>query len=361
MSETINGPHVVCSGSLDTFFLPNAPSPASTNYYWAAPDGVIVYIGQGTPNVQLYFTQNAPSSVQISLTADNGCGTATLPFDIAVGSSYSIMLSDTICTGNTYTQHGYQLGTQDTAGYYVHILNGTTQQGCDSVSVLELLVAETPTVEALADPTEICVGSETNLFAVGSQASVTLPSQILSVAVGDILCTDSSFVHPQNWPCGKVAWGIVFYVDATGQHGWAVSLNENPVPRQWGTTTSDLPPLTNYASAFSTMADVDGYQNTANIRALGTATQFPAAYAVDFDHGWYLPSAAQFYYLYATLGIVNNSLQAVGVNIFPLNSYWRYWTSTESSDSMAWFISSNQTIMKGEKITQMPVRAVRNF
>jgi hypothetical protein len=216
-------------------------------------------------------------------------------------------------------------------------------------------------VEALADPTEICVGSETNLFAVGSQASVTLPSQILSVAVGDILCTDSTFVHPQNWPCGKVAWGIVFYVDATGQHGWAVSLNENPVPRQWGTTTSDLSPLTNYASSFSTMADVDGYQNTANIRALGTATQFPAAYAVDFDHGWYLPSAAQFYYLYATLGIVNNSLQAVGVNIFPLNSYWRYWTSTESSDSMAWFISSNQTIMKGEKNTQMPVRAVRNF
>lgn len=361
MSETINGPHEVCEGSLETYFLPNAPSPTTTNYHWTAPDGVIVYLGQGTPNAQLYFTQNAPSSAQISLTADNGCGSATLPFDITVGSSYSIMLSDTICTGNTYTQYGYQLGTQDTAGYYVHVLNGTTQQGCDSISILELLVAETPTVEALADPTEICVGSETNLFAVGSQASVILPSQILSVAVGDILCTDSTFVHPQNWPCGKVAWGIVFYVDATGQHGWAVSLNENPVPRQWGTTTSDLSPLTNYASAFSTMADVDGYQNTANIRALGTASQFPAAYAVDFEHGWYLPSAAQFYHLYATLGIVNNSLQAVGVNIFPLNTYWRYWTSTESSDSMAWFISSNQTIMKGEKITQMPVRAVRNF
>ena len=361
MSETINGPHVVCSGSLDTFFLPNAPSPASTNYYWTAPDGVIVYIGQGTPNAQLYFTQNAPSSVQITLTADNGCGTATLPFDIVVGSSYSNMLSDTICTGNPYTEHGYQLGTQDTAGYYVHVLNGTTQQGCDSVSILQLLVAETPSVEALADPEIICVGSETNLYAVGSQASVTLPSQMLNIAIGDILCTDNTIVNPQNWPCGKVALGIVFHVDATGLHGWAVSLNESPLTYRWGTTDVDIPALTNYASSLSTLENIDGYQNTANIRAAGNATQFPAAYAVDFEHGWYLPSAAQLYHLYAVLGIVNNSLQAVGVNIFPMNSFWRYWSSTEHSDSMACFFSSNQTIMKGEKNTQMSVRAVRNF
>ena len=360
MSETINGPHTVCSGSLDTFYLPNAPSPASTNYYWTAPDGVIVYIGQGTPNAQLYFTQNAPSSVQISLTADNGCGSATLPFDIVVGSSYSIMLSDTICTGNPYTEHGYQLGSHDTAGYYVHILNGTTQQGCDSVSVLQLLVAETPSVEALVDPAIICVGSETNLYAVGSQASVTLPSQMLNIAIGDILCTDNTIVHPQNWPCGKVALGIVFHVDATGLHGWAVSLNDDP-PRRWGTSIEDIPALTNYASAFSTLENIDGYQNTANIRASGNASQFPAAYAVDFEHGWYLPSAAQLYHLYAVLGLVNNSLQIVGVSIFPMNSFWRYWSSTEHSDSMAWFFSSNQTLKAGEKNTQMPVRAVRNF
>ena len=361
MSETINGPNEVCSGSLESYFLPNAPSPTSTNYLWTVPDGVTVYIGQGTPNAQLYFTQNAPSSVQISLTADNGCGSATLPFEITVGSSYSTMLSDTICTGNTYTQYGYQLGAQDTAGYYVHILNNTTQQGCDSISVLELFVAETPSVETLADPATMCIGSETNLYAVGSQASVILPSQLSRIGIGDILCTDSTFAHLEEWPNGKVAWGIVFYVDDSGQHGWAVSLNEDPIPRRWGTITSDLSSLTNYASSFSTMADVDGYQNTANIRALGDATQFPAAYAVDFDHGWYLPSAAQIYHLYAILGIVNNSLQVVGVNPFPLDSYWRYWTSTESSDSMSWFLDSNQTIIKGEKNTQMPIRAVRNF
>ncbi|MBO7630268.1 MAG: hypothetical protein J6S87_10115, partial [Bacteroidales bacterium] len=136
MSETINGPNVVCSGTSEIYSLMNAPS--QTLYHWAAPDGVLIYGGQGTPSAQLYFMPNAPSSVQVTLTADNGCGSATIPVNITVGTSYSNMFSDTICTGNAYTQHGYQLGTQDTAGYYVHILTGTTQQGCDSVSILGL-------------------------------------------------------------------------------------------------------------------------------------------------------------------------------------------------------------------------------
>lgn len=361
VSETINGPHEVCEGSLETFFLPNATSPTTTNYHWTVPDGVTVYIGQGTPNAQLYFTQNAPSSVQISLTADNGCGNSTIPFNIAVGNSYSNMFSDTVCTGSSYNQHGYQLGTQDTAGYYVHILNGTTQQGCDSISVLELFVAETPAVEALADPTEICVGSETNLFAVGSQASVTLPSQLSRIGIGDIMCTDSTFVHPQDWPCGKVAWGIVFHVDVSGQHGWVVSLNNEFATYRWATTDMDIPSITNYVSSYSTLEDQDGYQNTANMRISGEATQYPAAYSIDFNHGWYLPAAGQLYHLYAVLGIVNNSLQIVGVNPFPMNVNWRYWSSTESSASMAWFLDSNQSVVKGEKVTQMFVRAVRDF
>ena len=361
MSDIIIGPDEVCRGTMETFSLANAASQTTNNYYWTVPDGVIVYIGQGTPNAQLFFTQNAPSSVLVTFTGSNGCGSNSIPLNIAVSPSYSNLFSDTICTGSSYTQHGYQLGTQDSAGYFVHILNDTTQQGCDSVSVLELFVAETPSVEALADPTEICVGSETNLFAVGAQASVTLPSQIQCITLGDIFCTDSTFVHPQDWPCGKVAWGVVFHVDASGQHGWVISLNDEFATYRWATTDMDLPSITNYAFSYSTLEDQDGYQNTANIRIFGEATQYPAAYSMDFNHGWYLPAAAQLYHLYAVLGIVNTSLQIVGVDPFPMNVNWRYWSSTESSASMAWFLDSNQSIVKGEKFTQMFVRAVRDF
>lgn len=361
MSDVINGPTEVCGGTMETYSLANVASQTSNNYHWTVPDGVVVYIGQGTSSAQLFFTQNAPSPAPVMFTGSNGCGSNTISLDIEVSPAYYNMYNDTVCTGNTYIQHGYQLGIQDSVGYYVHILNNTTQHGCDSVIVLQLLVAETPSIVALADPTEICLGSETDLFAVGAQATVTLPSQMHFIAIGDILCTDSTFVHPQDWPCGKVALGIVFYVDTTGQHGWVVSLNNEVGAFRWATTNVDLPSVANYSSCFLALEDRDGFQNSANIRIFGDADQFPAAYVMDYNYGWYLPAAAQLYHLYAVLGIVNNSLQIVGVNPFPMDYSWRYWSSTECSDSNAWFLDSTQTLMNGEKNALMFVRSVRNF
>jgi hypothetical protein len=362
MSETINGPNVVCSGTSEIYTLVNAPS--QTLYHWTAPDGVLIYGGQGTPSAQLYFMPNSPSSVLVTLTADNGCGSATIPVNITVGASHSNMFSDTICTGNTYMQHGYQLGTQDTAGYYVHILNGTTQQGCDSVSVLELFVAETPSVEAMADPAELCVGEETELHALGSQASVTLTSQLPKVWVGDILCTDSTTVHPEDWPCGKVAMGIVFYVDNTGEHGWAVALQDVNAPNtyMWGLSIqNDILTLINFSNGSYALNDVDGYQNTLIIRQNGQNNEYEAAYAVDFLHGWYLPAAGQIYKLYAEMIRMNSSLQLVGGSIFDLDAPWTYWTSTEVSDSRAWVLDKQNGFSTSEKNYPHNVRGVRTF
>ena len=357
MSETINGPNEVCGGTAEIYSLANAPS--QTLYHWTVPNGVLIYGGQGTPNAQLYFMPDAPSSVQISLTADNGCGSVTIPVNITVGASYSNMFSDTICTGNAYTMHGYQLGTQDTAGYYVHILNGSTQQGCDSVSVLQLFVAETPSVNALADPTEFCVGMETELHALGSQASVTLTSQLPKVWVGDILCTDGTTVHPEDWPCDKVAMGIVFHVDDTGEHGWAVALEETQNLMWALSNQDDIPELVNYNSGRFAMNDVDGYTNTLHIRQNGNNTEYEAAYAVDFEHGWYLPAAGQVYKLYAELIKVNNTLQLVGENLIQLDSFQSYWTSTEISSNRVWVLSIALNI--SEKNYPRSVRGIRTF
>ena len=357
MSETINGPNVVCSGTSEIYSLVNAPS--QTLYHWTTPAGVLIYGGQGTPSAQLYFMPNAPTSVQVTLTADNGCGSATTPVNIMVGTSYSNMFSDTICTGNAYTQHGYQLGTQDTAGYYVHILNGTTQQGCDSVSVLGLFVAETPSVEALADPAELCVGGETELHALGSQSSVTLISQLPKVWVGDILCTDGTTVHPEDWPCGKVAMGVVFYVDNTGEHGWAVDLTETQGLMWSITVQNDIPALVNFNSGRMAMSDLDGYTNTLLIRQSGTNNDYEAAYAVDFEHGWYLPAAGQAYMLYEEHIKVNNTLQLIGGELIQYDSFGSYWTSTEISSNRVWVL--NNALSFSEKNYPRTLRGIRNF
>lgn len=357
MTDAINGPSVACGGETAIYSLANAPS--QTIYHWTVPNGVMLYGGQGTPNAQLYFTPNAPSSVHITLTVDNGCGSATLPFDIAVGTSYSNIYSDTICTGNTYTQHGYQLETQDSAGFFVHILNNTTQQGCDSISVLQLLVAETPSVVAAADPTIICVGEETELHALGSQASVTLTSQLPKVWVGDILCTDGTTVHPENWPCNKVAMGIVFYVDNTGEHGWAVDLEETP-NKMWSISNqNDIPSLVNFNSGRLAMTDMDGYTNTLLIRQSGTFDEYEAAYTVNFEQGWYLPAAGQACKLYAEQIKVNNSLQLVGGDILQMDSFRLYWTSTEISSNRVWVLHS--ALSFSEKNYPRIVRGIRTF
>ena len=356
---TISGPSVVCGRSMATYSISDAEG---ISYHWNVPDGVSVFSGQGTNTISLFFSPNAPANSIITLMGANGCGSGSAQLSVTVHPSYHLFANDTICTGNDYHGNGFQLDVQDSAGIFVYTLNDTTTCGCDSIHVLQLMVAETPVISAIADPSVLCVGQETELHAIGAQASVTLSSELNNVAVGDILCTDSSCVHPANWPCGKVACGVVFHVDATGQHGWAVSLQDEPSTYIWGLLLDyDVPPLMNYATAFSTLEDMDGYQNTASVWTSGTAIQFPAAYSADFGHGWYLPAAAQLYRLYATLGIVNYSLQTVGGAPFPLNSEWSYWSSTESSNHSAWGLYSNSSLTLVNKSVPLSVRTVRNF
>ena len=359
MPSNISGPSTICSQTTANYSLPDAEE---LTYHWIVPEGVSIFSGQGTSTVSLFFSQNAPATSILTLTGANGCGSGSAQLWVTVNPSYHIFANDTVCTGNDYQENGLQLGIQDSAGVFVYALADTTICGCDSIHIVQLMVAETPEITALADPEVLCVGQEIELHAVGAQASVTLTSELPKVTVGDILCTDNTFVHPADWPCGKVAMGVVFYVDDSGQHGWAVSLQDEPAACIWGLLLSlDIPTLTNYTSAFSTMGDLDGYQNTAGIRASGTAAQYPAVYQIDFDHGWYLPAAAQLYRLYATLGIVNNAIQTVGGVIFPLNSAWGYWSSSEKSAYEAWALYNNSSLTVVNKSVSLSVRTVRNF
>ena len=364
--QVINGPNVVCGGALETYFLENAPPLTAAHYHWIVPNEVSIYGSAGTTSsVQLYFMPNAPSSVQIILAVNNGCNLTSIPFDIVVNPSYSNLYSDTVCIGNTYTQHGYQLGIQDSIGFFVHTLQDTTQQGCDSVSILQLHVAENPSVTALADPTVLCVGSETELHAVGPQASVTLTSELPTVGVGDILCTDGTTVHPEDWPCNKVAMGVVFYVDTSGDHGWAIDLHDLDTSNTywWGGIHEDVQNLINYASAVSALNDTSGWQNTADIRAQSAASMYSydAAMAVDFDNGWYLPAAGQMFHLYVMLSVVNHSLQLVGGDLFSSAAAWKYWTSSERNIDDAWYLAKEHAIIAGDKYGLFMVRMCRSF
>ena len=190
--------------------------------------------------------------------------------------------------------------------------------------------------------------------------SLICPAQ--TVNIGDILCTDGSIVKPNEFTSsGRTAKGVVFYVDESNQHGWAVHLDYQGGVL-WSSTYDDIPTLTNYQKMREAINDFDGYENTRKIRQAGNASTYPAAWAVDFDNGWYLPAAGQIRYLYGYIPEVNSSLNLVGGTPFALSNGWWLWASTECNSIDAWDINSQGNEGHSKKGDHtFYVRAVTNF
>ena len=192
--------------------------------------------------------------------------------------------------------------------------------------------------------------------------SLPLLALCQTVNIGDILCTDGSIVSCEAFPnSGKTAKGIVFYVDETDLHGWAVHLNYQG-SMLWSPDFHDIPELPNYWTFREAINDFNGYENTRIIRNAGNASTYPAAWAVDFENGWYLPAAGQIRYLYGYIPEVNRSLELVGGQTFDLINDWWLWASTECGDEDAWDINYQGSEGHSKKPDHyFHVRSVTNF
>ena len=249
--------------------------------------------------------------------------------------------------GTTYTENG------DYTVSFPH------PGGCDSVVTLHLTVTPTPEATVTATSDTICAGDEVTLQVVtagGGDPVLHVPP----VAIGDILCTDNSIVKPADWPvAGKTAMGVVFYVDNTGEHGWAVHLQDQGASLAWGGYGTDIPSLPNH-SGTDIYTDLNGYSNTQAIRAAGNAASYPAAWAVDFNNGWYLPANGQLRVLLSTIVFINATLDLLGGQQFPMDASYTYWSSTEHSANYAGYTQNND--MGGRvKWWTSKVRSVRSF
>ena len=192
-----------------------------------------------------------------------------------------------------------------------------------------------------------------------------------TVNIGDILCTDGSTVHPAEFASsGKTAEGIVFYVNETGQ-GWAVSLDCQAVNTNWVTSEHyydmyDIPDLDNFEHSREALYDLDGYSNTAIIRNAHGIDWYPAAWSVDFDHGWYLPAAGQVRWMMAYINEINASLAIVNGTMFVFDHPRWYWTSTERTEAHAVVVSQTGSVGNYPKYNyigeyEIGVRAVKSF
>ncbi len=191
-----------------------------------------------------------------------------------------------------------------------------------------------------------------------------------NVNIGDILCTDGTTVKPSDYASsGKTADGIVFYVDRNNTQGLVVSLSCQSSNIDWVTQEHyydmyDIPELENYVFSREAMYDFDGYQNTLIIRNAHGADWYPAAWSVDFDHGWFLPSTGQLRWLMAYINEINASLEIVHGTTFVYDHPRWYWTSTERGEAHAVVVSQTGSVCYYPKLNylyeyQIGVRAIK--
>lgn len=149
------------------------------------------------------------------------------------------------------------------------------------------------------------------------------------VRIGDLLCvqgTDTITVHIEDYSEGAI--GVVFYVDETGQHGWALHPQVQAQQIYWS-YECELPwGLTGWHSVREAIYDLDGYDNTGFLRAASqnNHSKYPGAWEVDYEHGWYWPALGQLNILYGSAHIINNSLKVINGTM--LQGHWIYWSSS---------------------------------
>jgi len=160
----IEGDTDPCTGVLATYSF--AGTEVLTKFNWILPPNTVVVKGNlYTPQITIYFTDDTPGDVEFW--GKNGCGQETKSFPVAPRPSYNIQINDAVCQGDVYNNYGFNLGVQKIAGSFVHVLDLTSSQGCDSTVTLALQVNPKPLAYIIpTDPVLCNAGDEITLLAI---------------------------------------------------------------------------------------------------------------------------------------------------------------------------------------------------
>lgn len=244
---------------------------------------------------------------------------------------------------------------------YHHLAGGD----CDSVSILNLIVLD---VKVFNDST--CYNDKVKL-----EIQVNTPDLkyfFPRPAVGDVICSDGSILHPDSFlhvKNEKTPIGVVYYIDPhdpTHMSGKAVALFDAcSTDVEWQRTglSGQVRSYTIIEGANThmlAMKDMNGYRNTmvigTNAEKLGGGgfeENAPAAwYCWYYDYtlkgpgtvhtGWYLPAIGELSLLFSNRAVVNGTLkklydEGLAEPFQDKNSrYWsdsKYWSSTESTNA----------------------------
>ena len=151
--------------------------------------------------------------------------------------------------------------------------------------------------------------------------------------------------------------GVVFWQSPEGDEGLMVALEDASNGCTWSPNGDALTLIDRPYTLPIALEDVSGNTNTRCIRKhLDALNGVYAANVVDFEHGWYLPSAGELRKLYSALPLIENALSVAG-GVTLTNS--TYWSSTEYSSGQA--ATATFSMSNDNKGSTLPVRAIRHF
>jgi len=150
--------------------------------------------------------------------------------------------------------------------------------------------------------------------------------------------------------------GVIFYLDDTKQHGLVCAVSNQSDGTVWGCIGTTI-------NGADDLTIGTGLQNTLDIEVgcttAGTAADLCANLTLNTYSDWFLPSQDELYEMYLNKDIIDITAIANGGTAFDAK---RYWSSTEFSDTNAWYYPFyNAAPEDNHKSSLYRVRAVRAF
>lgn len=354
--RTIIGDQKLCGGNIHIFRVSSIEE--GDQVIWEYP-GKYQRIFENRYQINLISPQvYAEDTLRLQVT--NKCRSYQASLPLSLSPSFRYFHSDTACTNEIYRKYDFVVPVQEREGSQVEVNSYKSVNGCDSVHVLELQVLPLPQVSIEAEDSVFCNTKDVKLRTKTGE-------RLKDVAIGDVLCADGEIVSAKDFKAsGKVARGIVFWVDNTGGHGWAVNIDEPPSPVTWGSRPKL--PIGSFGPQFwNAITDRAGAEHTQAILDAGLLPECPAIQAVTTEPGWYLPAIGQLELLFSAFDIINHSLSIVGGKPLKVESGEGYWSSTQSATSFwMWFLAFDASTginvdYAPYKMTQKFVRGIRDF
>ena len=249
--------------------------------------------------------------------------------------------------------------------------------GCDSLDILDFIVLQVDTIND-----EICREDTGRIGVTVTVPDISFHDELIppAIAIGDVLCDDGSILKIDSFLIsGKLAKGVVFYVDSTERHGLAVALVDASTSCEWGERNAHALSLTQTKYWYEAYIDMNGYGNTLEIKRRAELSSVnnhsfeknsPAAYfCYYYDHhtrstgtehlGWYMPALGELNLLHANMVPVNNVIvQLGGSKVFSSTTFSS--TSHNFYSDTGWDMTSNGAF-SNFGVTKKRVRAIIAF